>query len=144
MEQITRQIEWNVTLWMQVFLYVGAFAGALIAVWRLYKRCRIWRLGRSSDVQVSIRRSLANALAWIFNRNKMPRDGFASLMHFLILWGFIILFIGTTLVFLEQQTPLHFFYGTFYLVASAVIDLGGVAFLLGLSMAVYRRYLQKK
>ena len=89
MEQITRQIEWNVTLWMQVFLYVGAFAGVLIAGWRLTKRYRVWKLGRSPNVQVSIPRSLANVLAWILNRGKMPRDGFASLMHFLILWGFL-------------------------------------------------------
>lgn len=144
MEQITREIEWNVTLWMQVFLYVGAFAGVLIAGWRLSRRYHVWKLGRSANVQVSIPRSLANAIAWILNRGKMPRDGFASLMHLLILWGFIILFIGTTLVFLERQTPLHFFYGPFYLVASAVIDLGGLGFLIGLGMAVYRRYVQRQ
>jgi Fe-S oxidoreductase len=143
-EQITRQIEWNVTLWMQVFLYVGAFLGLLIATWRLHRRYRVWKLGRPADAPVSIRRSLTNAVAWVFNRGKMPRDAFASLMHSLMLWGFIVLFIGTTLVFLEQQTPLHFFYGTFYLVASAIIDLGGLAFLAGLSMAVYRRYVQRK
>jgi Fe-S oxidoreductase len=60
------------------------------------------------------------------------------------LWGFIILFIGTTMVFLEHQTPLHFYYGTFYLIASAVLDLGGLAFLFGLGMAGYRRHLQRK
>ena len=142
MEQITRQIEWNVTLWMQVFLYLGAFSGALIAAWRLHRRIRVWRLGRPADVSFSLTRSLVNATRWMLNQGKMPRDAFASWMHFLILWGFIILFIGTTLVFLEHQTPLHFFYGTFYLVASAVLDVGGLAFLLGLGMAAYRRYVR--
>ena len=75
-------------------------------------------------------------IGWAVNRSKMPRDPFAAWMHSLILWGFIILFIGTTMVFLEHQTPLHFYYGTFYLIASAVLDLGGVAFLVGLGMAV--------
>lgn len=73
----------------------------------------------------------------------MPRDPYAAVMHSLILWGFIILFIGTTLVFLVHDTPLHFFYGTFYLVASFVIDLGGLAFLVAwrwpFIVAAYRR-----
>jgi len=45
----------------------------------------------------------------------MNRDPFAAAMHNLILWGFIALFIATTLVFLEHDTPLHFLYGNFYL-----------------------------
>jgi Fe-S oxidoreductase len=141
-EQITRQIEWNVTLWMQVFLYLGAFSALLIAAWRLERRIRVWRLGRPADASFGLRRSLVNATRWMLNQGKMPRDAFASWMHLLILWGFIILFIGTTLVFLEHQTPLHFFYGTFYLVASALLDVGGLAFLLGLGMAAYRRYVR--
>ncbi len=143
MNQITRQIEWNVVLWMKVFLYLGAYSGLAVAGWRLYRRIRVWRLGRPTDVDFSFSRSFANVVAWISNRGKMPRDRYASLMHFLILWGFIVLFIGTTLVFLEHQTPLHFFYGTFYLVASAVLDLGGLAFLAGLGMAAYRRHVQR-
>ena len=142
MEQITRQIEWNVTLWMQLFLYLGSFLAFVIAAWRLHRRTRVWRLGRPADASFSFIGSLINATRWMLNQGKMPRDAFAFWMHFLVLWGFIILFIGTTLVFLEHQISLHFFYGTFYLVASSVLDLGGVAFLLGLSMAAFRRYVR--
>ena len=84
-------------------------------------------------VETSLARALSNVIAWAVNRSKMPRDPFAAWMHSLVLWGFIILFIGTTMVFLEHQTPLHFYYGTFYLIASAVLDLGGLAFLVGLT-----------
>ncbi len=142
MEEITRQINWNVLPWMEVVLYVGAFSGLIIAAWRLRKRYRVWKLGRPADAQVSFWRCAANVLRWIAGRGKMARDRFAAVMHWLILWGFIILFIGTTLVFLEHQTPLHFFYGTFYLVASFVLDLGGVGFLVGLGMAIYRRHVR--
>ncbi|HEY3128737.1 MAG TPA: heterodisulfide reductase-related iron-sulfur binding cluster [Acidobacteriota bacterium] len=143
MEEITRQINWNVLPWMEVVLYVGAFSGLIVAAWRLSKRYRVWKLGRPADREVSLGRSVANIVGWIAGRGKMARDHYAASMHFLILWGFIVLFIGTTLVFLEHQTPLHFFYGTFYLVSSFVIDLGGAAFLVGLGMAVYRRYVRK-
>ena len=61
-------------------------------------------------------------------------------MHLLTFYGFVILFAGTCLVFLEYDTPLHFFYGEFYQVASLVIDLGGLAFLAGLAMFLWQRY----
>ena len=144
MQEITRQIEWNVSFWMLAFLYGGSFLAFGVSAFRLYRRVRVWRAGRPYAVDTSPAQALANVIGWAVNRSKMPRDPFAAWMHSLILWGFIILFIGTTMVFLEHQTPLHFYYGTFYLIASAVLDLGGLAFLVGLGMAVYRRHLHRK
>lgn len=143
MEEITREINWNVLRWMEAGLYAGAFVALLVTAVRLWKRLRVWRLGRPADLKVAPGRMLANLAGWVTGLGKMARDRYAAVMHFLILWGFIILFIGTTLVFLEHQTPLHFFYGTFYLASSLIIDLGGIAFLAGLGMAVYRRYAER-
>jgi Fe-S oxidoreductase/nitrate reductase gamma subunit len=143
-QEITRHIEWNVSVWMLAFLYIGSFLALGISAFRLYRRVRVWKAGKPHSVETSPGQALANVIGWAVNRSKMPRDPFAAWMHSLILWGFIILFIGTTMVFLEHQTPLHFYYGTFYLIASAVLDLGGLAFLVGLGMAVYRRHLHRK
>ncbi len=79
------------------------------------------------------------SVATCFFTNNFLRSRFAGIAHLLLFYGFVILFIGTCLVFLEHDTPLHFFYGRFYLIASLIIDLGGVAFLLGLGMFLYRR-----
>jgi Fe-S oxidoreductase len=143
-EEVTRQINWNVANWMEIVLYLGSSLGLLIAFWRIFKRYRVWKLGRPSQINRSIQRGFGKLFRWMMGGGKMARDPFAAVMHHLILWGFIILFIGTTLVFLEHQTPLQFFYGTFYLISSFVIDLGGLAFLVGLGMALHRRYLKKK
>ena len=144
MQEITRQIEWNVSRWMLAFLYFGSFLAFALSGWRLLRRVRVWKRGRPYELKVSLGQALANVVGWTVNRSKMPRDRYAALMHSLIFWGFVVLFIGTTMVFLEHQTPLHFYYGTFYLVASAALDLGGLAYLAGLGMAVYRRYLHRK
>jgi len=140
LEQVTRIINWNVSGWMTALLYAGAFAAVALSVARLWARVRVWRRGLPSGDTPRLREAMANLARWTAGRGKMARDPYAAAMHHLILWGFVVLFIGTTLVFLEEDTPLHFFYGTFYLVASAIIDLGGAAFLLGLGMAAYRRY----
>jgi Fe-S oxidoreductase len=140
LEQVTRIINWNVSGWMLALLYAGACAAVALSIARLLARVRVWRRGLPSGNLPPAGAAIANLLRWVAGRGKMTHDPFAAAMHGLILWGFIVLFIGTTLVFLEHDTPLHFFYGTFYLVVSAVVDLGGVAFLAGLGMAAYRRY----
>jgi len=71
---------------------------------------------------------------------QLLEDRFAGIAHLLMFYGFSILFIGTCLVFLEHDTPLHFFYGTFYLISSLVVDLGGMAFLIGIGMFLWRRH----
>lgn len=146
MEEITRQIRWNVDPWMNVLLYGGVFAALGLSAWRQYKRVKVWQLGTarwSRSGSKGLSSYIWNILKWVSGKGRMAQDPFAGVMHFLVLWGFIILFIGTTLVFLEDETPLHFFYGTFYLYASLIIDLGGAAFLIGLFMAVYRRYVAR-
>jgi heterodisulfide reductase subunit C/nitrate reductase gamma subunit len=77
-------------------------------------------------------------------QEQLRRDRFAGIAHLLVVYGFLILFVGTSLVFLEHQTPLHFFYGRFYRLASLVIDLGGVAFIAGLLMFLARRHLGRE
>ena len=63
----------------------------------------------------------------------------AAWMHGLIFWGFVILFIATTLVGIQHQFHLIFLTGKTYLVFSFVSDMGGVAFCAGLGMALWRR-----
>ncbi len=140
MEQITRAINWNVAGWMTALLYGGAFAAIALSLLRLLRRVRVWRAGIPEETRPSWGEVAGNLARWLSGRGKMGRDRFAAVMHSLILWGFAILFVGTTLVFLEEKTPLHFFYGTFYVVASFFIDLGGAGFLVGLAMAAYRRW----
>ena len=76
----------------------------------------------------------------MFFQQEIRRDRYAGIAHLLVVYGFLILFWGTCLVFLEHDTPLHFYYGWFYKIASLIIDLGGLAFLIGLGMFLWRRH----
>lgn len=144
MEEITREINWNVQTWMSAFLYIGVTVALAASAWRLWRRIAVWRQGKPAERVPSLGQAARNVVSWIAGSGKMARDPYAGLMHWLILWGFIILFIATTIVFLEHQTPLHFFYGPFYIIVSLLADLGGVAFLVGLGMAVHRRFVARK
>jgi len=142
-ETITRAILGNIPAPIRTGFYVVVFAAVAVAAAGFLRRFLHYRRARPSLPRVppgaGARRGVASILSYLTFHRELRRDPYAGLAHLLAVYGFGILFIGTCLVFLEHDTPLHFFYGDFYLFASLIIDLGGVAFLAGLSMFLGRR-----
>ena len=67
-------------------------------------------------------------------------------MHLGIFWGMVLLFIGTVLGTLDTDVFELFFnakllQGDFYLLYKVVLDLAGLFVLIGLGLAIYRRYI---
>jgi Fe-S oxidoreductase/nitrate reductase gamma subunit len=142
-EEITRQILGNVpdvlqgAFYVAVFLACGLTVGLFLRRWRRFRHRQ--RAGTGLWQQRSLLAGVREVISYLTFHQQLLRDRYAGLAHLLMFYGFVVLFIGTCLVFLEHDTPLHFFYGTFYLVASLLIDLGGVAFLVGVGMFLGRR-----
>lgn len=138
-EDITREILGNVPGWLSTLFYVLVAAASLLAIVGFARRLLLHRRGR-------VETNNSKPLGWrklcreLHFQQKIRRDPFAGIAHLLTFYGFVILFWGTCLVFLEHDTPLHFFYGWFYQIASLIVDLGGVMFLVGLGMFAWRRH----
>ena len=66
----------------------------------------------------------------------------AGIMHLLLFSGFLVLFIGTTLLFINDYL-FSFLRGTFYLVYSLAMEIGGLLFITGILWALIRRYIQR-
>jgi hypothetical protein len=69
-------------------------------------------------------------------------------MHAIMFWGFLALFMGTALATLDWDITLPLFgykllKGPFYLFYETVLDLFGLFFVIGLGMAVWRRFVQR-
>jgi len=79
------------------------------------------------------------------NEKQFNRDLYGGLMHSFIMWGFLTLFIATLIIMVDQyafQKVLHmtFWEGDFYLAYSFIVDAMGLLFVVGIGMAMYRRY----
>src|SRR5262245_53882766 len=144
-EQVTREIMGNVPPWLGGAFYACAFAALGWAAFAFYRRAQRHRAGRAQPHNAHRSRgwlpALRSAAVYLTFHRQLLRDRYAGVAHLLTFYGFFVLFIGTCLVFLEHDTPLHFFYGWFYRVASLLIDLGGAAMLVGLGMFLWRRYI---
>jgi len=66
-----------------------------------------------------------------------------GVFHSLIFWSFLVLMLATAILTVEIDTPLHFFYGNIYLAVSFFADIAGAFLIIGLAIAIYRRYVMK-
>ena len=151
-EAVTREVFWNISLAQELVFYVlGAISLGTLG-FGIYRHVRVLLAGKRTPVPWNrVGTSLWNSMTEILlNRTVARRNWLAGLMHATIMWGFITLFIGTTLISIEYdlfQKLLGrnhgFWVGAFFLGYELVLDVMGALFLAGLAVALLRRYLLK-
>ncbi|MFQ5523041.1 MAG: (Fe-S)-binding protein [Acidimicrobiia bacterium] len=140
--EVGREVFGNIPVPLEVLLYTGVAAFLWLSLHLLAVRARSWtqgapelRWGEWSERILRLREGLA--------MKTLMRDPRAGIMHSLIYYGFVVLFLGTVTLEINQLLPVKFkfLYGTFYLAYSAILDLAAVAYLGGLALAFVGRYL---
>jgi len=140
-----RDTFWNVPGWAQVALYVGAVVAVTVFVYGLAQRVRLWRGGRPEHRFDRIPERIALVLKHALGQARTLSQAYPGVMHAMVFWGFLALFMGTVLATIDYDITLPFFdykllRGPFYLAYEAVLDLFGLFFVLGLAMALWRRF----
>ena len=157
-----REIFWNIA-YGEIIYILGAIATAAL-IYAIYRRYKLWRLGgpdsRFSDfgrriwpfiVAIVVDGILHRKFFGIadgLGRRRLsitdlkPRELYAGLIHFLIFAGTIVLLIGTALDVISHYF-IDFLHGGVYLGYSVVTDIGGIAAIIGVILAMVRRYGQK-
>ncbi|HXG05609.1 MAG TPA: heterodisulfide reductase-related iron-sulfur binding cluster [Candidatus Binatia bacterium] len=140
-----RDTFWNVPLWAQIALYVGGVVAVAVFAYGVAQRVRLWRGGGPEDrfdhLPERVRLVALHALGQV----RVLSQAYPGIMHATMFWGFLALFMGTVLATIDYDITLPLFglkllKGTFYLVYEAVLDLFGLFFVIGLGMAVWRRF----
>jgi Fe-S oxidoreductase len=143
-----RDTFWNVPAWAQIALYVGGVLAVAICAYGMWQRVSLWRRGstehRLDRIPERIRLVLAHALGQV----RTLSQAYPGVMHAIMFWGFLALFLGTVLATIDWDVTLPLFgykllKGQFYLVYEAVLDLFGLFFVIGLGMAVWRRFVAR-
>jgi Fe-S oxidoreductase/nitrate reductase gamma subunit len=142
-----RQVFWNAEHFEPILFALTAVALVIFA-YGVYRRWQLWfALGkperRLDHLAQRIKSLLMNGLIqW-----KTFGDPYPGIMHGLIFFGFFVLIFGAAFDATEFHVaePLGwaFLRGTTYIVFSFLMDLFGVAVLIGVLLALYRRYIQR-
>ena len=144
-ETATRPIYWNLSSHLTpVIMYALLFVSLLIMGNAILQRIVLWNAGvkikRSFPVNI---KRIFNSLLFILFQRRTLKERKAGIFHSLIFFGFLVLLLTTTVVFLHHDFNLDIYRGQFYLALTVASDLFGLLFLLGIALASHRRYVEK-
>jgi Fe-S oxidoreductase/nitrate reductase gamma subunit len=146
---VCRPTFWNIPFWLQVVVYLGGLIAALVFAYGYWRRFQIVRQGKGKFDWRPLWPRLKMWLTQGVLTNKVILDlQPAGVMHAAIMWGIIVLFIGTALATIDADItrPLidpnqwRLLQGAFYELYKVVLDLFGVIALIGLAIAFVIRY----
>ncbi|MGB9987057.1 (Fe-S)-binding protein [Salarchaeum japonicum] len=149
---VTRPTFWRIGHVGEALFYYLAAVAIAIFLYGVYDRFARYTRG-SEDPRERVNdlagRVVSAAKIVASNEKQFDRDRYAGVMHLFILWGFLTLLIGTTILAIDMDIwtkalgQPSFWTGDFYLAYSLVMDALGLLFVVGVGMALYRRYWAK-
>ena len=122
--------------------------GTAFLAYGILQRVRLWRMGQPEIGFDRPWSRLGRTLRYAVAQTRILRQGYPAALHLGLFWGIALLFIGTLLASLDQDIFELIFkskllQGDFYLGYKVVLDLAALFGLIGLGLALYRRYIVK-
>jgi Fe-S oxidoreductase/nitrate reductase gamma subunit len=148
-----REIYWNIPYpYGAMLLYALAIVTTAVMAWGILRDIGRWRKGKPEPRLDQAPARGTEFLVQLFGQKKVLRDRRPGMMHALIFFGFLALFIGTDIIAVEEDftVPMmgedagKILVGTFYQTYEIVLDTLGLLFVIGLVWAALRRYRVKE
>lgn len=143
MQPPTREVFGNICGWMQAVFYGVMLASFVVLAWQLTKRARLWRMGQPGGFDRDYWASACRIARYALGQQRVHRKSLGGVAHLLLFSGFVVLTIGTTLLFISHAGPIDFHHGWYYLCYELTMDVFGVALCVGCVLALYRRALRR-
>ena len=148
-EPLTREVFGNIDSVSKVLFYCLATLSVVIFGWGIWRRVRLWRMGRPSKAKVDWRAALRGFWAKVMTQHTVRRSRRrAGIIHALMFWGFSVLFVGTILIGIEEYASLILgrgahdpviHKGLYFAIYEVALDLFGLFFLVGCLWFIRRR-----
>ena len=141
-----RDTFWNIPYWAEIAQYILGLITVIVFIYGVVRRVRLWRQGQPDKLFDHIGTRLWSVFTQAILQLRTAQEPYAGMMHLTIFWGMIALFIGTALATLDWDVT-HLFFGFQFLTAGwyiayeLVLDIFGLLLIIGLGMAVYRRFI---
>jgi len=129
----TREVYWNIS--GQAIMYVFMVIAVTFFINGIYKHYQLWHMGQEEKGHLKIKRFLKD----ILTHKTILKKFLPGIMHLMLFWGFIVLFLATVIIGMEHYFHLEILKGKFYLTYSLLTDLFGLLILISLFVAFCRR-----
>lgn len=143
----TREIYFNAGN-SKVLVYILLALSFSFLGFTIARRIKIWRLGREELRTDRILKRIMLLFKYVLFQRKVTREGAPGIIHSLIFFGFLGLFLVTATITIQEDVTWLFFDHRFlkgipYLIWSFCGDVFGVTLFIGLIFAIIRRYVKK-
>jgi len=143
-----RETFWNIPHWAEITQYVLGFLTIIVFLYGVGRRIQRWRKGQPRRLTDHLGKRLWTVIVQAIGQVRTAQDPYPGIMHLTIFWGMMALFIGTALATVDWDVT-HLFFnfqilkGSIYIIYELVLDILGFLLLVGLGMAIYRRYISR-
>lgn len=142
LSEATRTIMWNIS--HPIVMYLLGAAALAVFGYGVWKRAKFYKEGKPDGERLSdFGKRFVFLVKELFLQRRSRDEAFPGVFHSLIFYSFIVLVVTTAVVAMDYDFGTHLFKGPIYLVLSLGADLGGLLVLVGVAMAVWRRYIKK-
>ncbi len=143
-----RETFWNIPHWAEIGQYLLGLITVVVFVYGIYRHVQRWRMGEADRRSGKRGQRLLAVLVQAVGQKRTVEEPYAGFMHLTIFWGMIVLALGTALATVDWDVTRLFFgfqflTGTFYIIFELALDIFGLLLMVGLGMAIYRRYIQR-
>ncbi|MTV50747.1 4Fe-4S dicluster domain-containing protein [Heliobacillus mobilis] len=135
----SREIYWNIPPSLKILMYTLLLFAVANLAYGLHQRYQHWMVGQKTNPAGDLGRCIRET----FLQRRVLKDLYPGIKHAAIFWGFTVMFLTTVIIAVQEQLKIEVFTGNLYLFFSLIADIGGLAAMTGLLMALYRRYVQK-
>ena len=138
---VSRKVFVNIPPAVEAMFYV-AVAGFLFLTFYLFSlRAKNWQRG-TPDRRTGLWRERLEAMGAGLRMQTLMRDRASGLMHSMVYYGFVVLFLGTVTLEIDHLLPagFKFLQDDVYRAYSFILDAAALVFLGGLAWAFVRRY----
>ena len=151
----TRETFGNIPPSSQAAFYVIAVLSMVVFAWGVWRRFQLWRQGQPINAKELLLGNLKEILGRImpgvrrvvvegFGQGRVRGRGLPSWAHGLLVFGFLMLLLGTTLLEIDHLAAMfsekfHFHQGIYYVVYELTLDVFGMLFLAGCALFLWRR-----
>jgi Fe-S oxidoreductase len=142
--EVGRVVFGNIPTPLKAVFYVATSVALAVCFYLFALRAKNWERGQSEDRTGLLGQRLRRLESGL-RMKTLLRDRQAGLMHSMVYYGFIVLFLGTVTLEIDHLAPtgLKFLEGNVYLGYSFILEVAGLVFLGGLVWAMARRYVQR-
>ena len=100
--EITREIFWNIGN-VRVLIYLLGLVPIIVLGFRLWRRIRLWRIGKKDNRYDRVWERIKSTLSFSILQVRTLEKIYPGLMHLLIFWGFVFLFLGTLIIAFQED-----------------------------------------